>query len=696
MNQRDAISETWKKLGLESKPEQVVESLKASGIDVTAAYVSEVKEQIRHPWDASMRRQRKIVSTALLLIVVVLLYLGGVAISYYMLGRWAFPMAMRIGFWLGILAVLVGVGLLRATSGRSKVARTTARFASLSAVLATAPLVLATALLYLPPFEDPHSLASSPMLAGIGATLQKNFEQRMADSQEAFRQEDLLEAMQRSVLQGIKIDDFESSMKIDVQAKQQPAGDLLAELLTPLGWSVQEAGATRAALNRRISTDLQQVSRWEAIETVCRLIDVTPKYPTPIDVPLGGILSSGFATVERAMEAQTGTKPKIPRSAVIGAGSHVTFEPHARSLPVAFAGPYLIELNEVTEDPGNATGRVQVSSWAHGLSPSLMAIDQPMSPIECDQIRGSDSSDLNANVFLGGMGNFPWHQSLWALRGLLQEVRIFTLRGTATVLVPTEVLSLRFDELKKGDKETTADGSIEIIQFETGMFDRYGRGKQQGAHVHVRLENLGIGEPIFVANDSDGNSLLIDVTSGDEMGGGASWGLAHRSGRRRVTTSLTIWGEPKTLVVKLPTTIERLTYPFELSDIPLHLASQQPVELPPLEFGDRPAPITVEVLEIVRDSAISKVTARVTNHANRDIEQMELELQYVDSSGKTLKSQTDRESGFGNPAKPLVAAESEATLELTAFFMPDETTQVVPKLKMLRFSNYTEWRPDEE
>jgi hypothetical protein len=159
---------------------------------------------------------------------------------------------------------------------------------------------------------------------------------------------------------------------------------------------------------------------------------------------------------------------------------------------------------------------------------------------------------------------------------------------------------------------------------------------------------------------------------------------------------LTIWGEPKTLVVNLPTTIERLTYPFELSDIPLHLASQQPVELPPLNFGDRPAPITVEVLEIVRDSAISKVNARVTNHASRDIEQIELELQYVDSSGKTLKSETDRESGFGNPAKPLVAAESETTLELTAFFMPDETTQVVPKLKMLRFSNYSEWRSDEE
>jgi hypothetical protein len=126
--------------------------------------------------------------------------------------------------------------------------------------------------------------------------------------------------------------------------------------------------------------------------------------------------------------------------------------------------------------------------------------------------------------------------------------------------------------------------------------------------------------------------------------------------------------------------------PFELSGIPLESHEQMPEAIEPLKFeGDQP--VTVEFVEFKGSGDSKEIVLRVTNHTNKDLSRVQLQLNYYDASNKKLD-----DSPHGHSAGPSsVAAGSTEDIEVSTFFMPDGTDSVRVDVNSAYFADATEW-----
>ena len=191
-------------------------------------------------------------------------------------------------------------------------------------------------------------------------------------------------------------------------------------------------------LQKPVSLDLAGVSRFEAIESICQQIDVTPVY-TPVSLSL---------------------------------------EPGKRTMPTVVTGPFLIEVIELDSQTETATGTLSLRAFATGLPPTVLQLLQDGSGVSLDVSAVADTVGRTLLRPQSGVG--AWSQTSPAvfdrqisvgLKHLFHSVEsLHTVDGSIAFSLPTEVEVLEFNDLKKSARQEVGETAGLITEVSGGNF----------------------------------------------------------------------------------------------------------------------------------------------------------------------------------------------------------------------------------
>lgn len=459
-------------------------------------------------------------------------------------------------------------------------------------------------------------------------------------------------APQVEPLAGLSVEKFKESYLTDIDATDRPAREVLAEVLEPLGLPIAE-DADFEQLDAPLTLQLTDVSRLQAVEEICQAVGLTPIYPD-FDPP--------WPSAGPGWLAPDDGKPKV-----------LNFRSGARETPVAYAGPALIEVLELVERAPNTTGAVNLAVRIFGLPAAVAVANEDSVPFSIEAVEGPGGKELrqspsSATLVAWDGGDFRAQPGI-PLVGLLRDVdQIARIAGRVALRVPTKVEthSLRVEE---GGVLQAANAEIKLTKLQA-------RGDRTAVHFRYSGEGMtgGLSQWQLEFFDAAGKPLSHNLESDMSSGGNGQ-------------SQISMEGRPATLVAIQLAAVEDVHFPWEFGGIPLQKASQQPAQLDALSFaGD--AAVTAEVTKRSSDG-LARIHIKVVNHSNKDIQSLVYTLRHLDAAGRMIKADDGIESGF--PDEPLVAKNSEDTIEVPAFFMPKETADTHVKLKNATFTDGTEW-----
>lgn len=432
--------------------------------------------------------------------------------------------------------------------------------------------------------------------------------------------------------------DYEAAWKTSVDFTDRTAADALTEMTRECGLKIFEQPEFSERLQQKVSVKLAGVSRLQVIEEICRQLDLHPRYKL--------------------------------KTLALGEG--------ARTLPVAFAGPFLIAATELKEHVPHPTGRLEILFFAAGIAAETAAGIKNLSGVGSEDRAGQFTVAVNEitggeqQLQRGGQGGYVTQASRssvifsrsYELKNLLQSVAaIDAIKGRISWEFPTEISVLKFDELKAG--AVAESGNVKLTLKRSDLGDN--------SQFSVDIEGVNYESLDVLGRDSQGQALGNNFTS--RFGSGTT-------GKLEMMTD----GRPASLEARHVLQSERVTYEFQLESIPLPSHEEMPAQLTELSIdGDVPA--SFEVTAIGGDENFKELSVTVTNHTNKAIHAVELKMEYLDDSGKVLKDFPGSEQGD----RVLVEAGQSADLSLVAFFMPKEATQAKVHLVSVEFADSTEW-----
>lgn len=433
--------------------------------------------------------------------------------------------------------------------------------------------------------------------------------------------------------------------RVSVNAVGRRVADVVETLLGGSGIAL----AADERLDRVSNVSLSGVSRIQAIETLCAEAGVVPIYPDPMRIAIG----------EKA---------------------ELTFRDGPRTLPVAFAGPFLIEVDEVDEDAPNTTGSFKISLRALGLDPGVLAANESMAEyLTLDEVSAPDGEELRPDPDAQWMGSPTIHRGYFEyslspdLRGLVRAVDSFDVIGTIHLERPDAVTAISFQSAEArasahaGPWTATwtvagTDNTIELACSEEGLAD---------ARVRFAPMNAA-GEPMGIL--SEGTSFLSN----------------------RLRADLSVPETPSALTLKVFHT-ERMSFPFALASVPLAHHDEQPEAVVAVDFaGDSPCAITFLEFGDRSNPDFPHAKLRVVNHSNLAITEARASFEYLDANGRLLKEFPHSLSGEFSFEGPSLLADTggENEVDTVAFFMPPETETIRVRLEGVTFANGTTWERD--
>lgn len=490
-----------------------------------------------------------------------------------------------------------------------------------------------------------------------------------------------------AALEPLTMEDYEKSWKLDLNFADRPAGEVLVELLVPMGLILETAGAEEA-LEKPVSVQAQGISRIEAVERVCAAAGLTPVYPDPhMAGNMGGELAktliTGFASMmgKEAEEAMAELEGELGAA---GDGFTVRLMEGARPWPVTYAGPFALIVTGVEEEAPDPKGSVQFEVRSFGLPAGLLtAMTEQREIIQVREIRSASGDNLWADegsTFFGSPMITPvssYEFTSLDLIGLLRGVEtVERLAGTAKIEIPTRVHTVEFKGAKEGDSVKVGDMTVTL------------KGVGEMSEIEIKGENVSF--------DSLRTKIICEDAEGTPMGnmgaGSMGWG-------DQVTVSLNTARPPANITLKIVGESESVGYDWAFPPIPLSRFAEMPEALEEIEFGDHPVPVTVEFLEFTdSDPDFPKVRLGLTNHSNKDAADISATFYYLDASGAEMKDfphTLQGEFGFDGHA-PAVKKGSKSKLEVTAFFMPEGTKSIRIEVTEIEFSDATTWKKDGE
>lgn len=432
-------------------------------------------------------------------------------------------------------------------------------------------------------------------------------------------------------VEAVPLAEFQSAWQIKLNEQEQPARTLLMKLATQLGLELKVDLGIENALQKPVSLENFEGSPWEAIESIAQQAGVTPVYST----------------------------------------SSIDFEPGQRELPVVFAGPFLIEMTEFETDPQTATGQLSLQVIAAGLPATVAGIlnEGIGNPVELTAVTDADTNDLRRNSAAGGIMGFggmsrtpgTFHREIMVgLKNLLRGVEnINTLEGRISFSLPTKVEVLKFDELKSGIEQKAGGATLVLHEINgSSVTIKYSGTDNENIHLH--------------AFDAQGKQIESFSTSSFGSGDSGQMSVVYESA-------------PARLEARIVTQQEELEYDFNFSAVPVPNHNAMPEQLAELKFeGD--APVSLKFDSITGEENFRDVKFHVTNHANKDAHLLQLSLIYLDEQGKELKK-----SPVSHGQDKILAGQ-ETDIEVSAFFMPENTKTVKAELKSVEFTDASEWK----
>ena len=469
-------------------------------------------------------------------------------------------------------------------------------------------------------------------------------------------------------LRAVSVQEHDAAWQIDVSVKGLPAAEVLEEILsgTGLGFDASEVPETLA---QPVDLELSAVSRLEAVERTCRQVGLHPVYPD---------ISTPFAIADSLAEGVTamveGAVPDLASEVEFApAGANITFEEGLR--PVAFAGPFLIEVVELQEDPPHATGALTLGVRALGLDTGLLAFQSEMvETLTVGSIVDSNGESLTADdmsSFLGVpqvSGSQMVDMTTFDLRNLLRSASELSVNGSVHLTLPRSVepLSWAADE-----EEPRQVGDWTVSRQEWGESTRFTlTGSEKDlAILQVRYSALdAVGQPLGV--------LWTDSTA---------WG-------EELNTGLSTAEAPGSVELKLCKTAE-LEYAFELEGVSLQRWQEQPEALATLEFnGSEPLELEFQAFT-KRDENFPEIELSIFNASNKDAVEAFVNFVYLDPEGNELESFPHTLTGeFTFEGTTPLAAPGETIKQATvAHFMPPGTTDVRIEILKVTFVDASEW-----
>jgi len=496
-------------------------------------------------------------------------------------------------------------------------------------------------------------------------------------------------------LESMSRDQFDASWKLDFNAKGRPAGEVLRELAKAMGRSLETTPIQDRALAKLVAAEVRGVSRYQAIEDVTRSAGLSPVYSAPVtsfDSP------AGTTSVHATMRLKPRRGPKL----------------------VAFAGPFLVEVDDVKEDVHYGTAILTLKVAAAGLPPIVLdgferGNRDAFTVTDVVDAKGRSLLDTAVAAATGSFtgrtipGEYERTTRL-PLKGLLRNVSaIKTLRCKLRVPLPSRVEMIRFDTLvpggtrKVGDLDVTLQAATKRPTNVNGV-----RGESQNLTIVFGRKNpdraksfepgkkgqpasvskaIGPDRVKLVGHDAQGRPLK--TTFSYFRTGGSSW-----------TSNVTVQGPATSLVAKVIADVDDVVYELLLEDIPLAFHGSMPERIEPASFPGYDSPVAVEFLSIGGKAPFQTAELSVTNHSSKDIRMLGMKLDYLAPDGQRLGG-WDNADQWGIPWRPgsevreaksiIVAKGSKSVFEVNAPFLKPETKTIAVTVTTVGFADAETW-----
>lgn len=514
-------------------------------------------------------------------------------------------------------------------------------------------------------FEDPKALAKEFLGVDpeqLGKDWAKEMDEKFKKSmEEAFSPAPKADDLANEALAPMDRPAFKATWQAHLDVKGKPAGEVLKELAAALGTKVEATPVQDKALARPITVQLKGRSRRELVEEVCRRVGMYPEWG----------------------EKFGGDNKPVPT---------LSLKPAPQPLPVAYAGPFVVEVQELAEFPPHATGQLTFRVSAAGLPPvvaKMMGSGLAADVVAVTQVtdnRGRDLSDLGPNGLGLAFGQVRAdgydRTSELPLKNLLRDAtEVKSVRGRVRVRLPSKVDSVRFDMPKAGAVGKAGSVEVKLATYHAGEEGFDAKKKYPTASLRLAYKGVHPDRVRLVAYDAD--QKLIAVSSSGYSGsadGGES--------------DFTVRGHPAALVAKV-ISAEPVDYEFAFADLPLTAAAKMPEKLTPATFPGHDRPVTFEFVRVVSANFPSKVQFRVVNHADKDVRSADLKLFYLDAKGGQVGEwphQTQRGSDQKGP-RVLVGKQATAVVETDAPFFPAGAQAVRAEVAKVVFADAQEWTP---
>lgn len=400
-------------------------------------------------------------------------------------------------------------------------------------------------------------------------------------------------------LEAVSLDQFNSAWQITMKVNGQPAGELLGSLAAKLGMEFKPGEDQSVELQKTVSLNVTGKSRFEAIEEVCRQLEMTPAYSKKA----------------------------------------ITLQPGARTNPVVFVGPFFVELTNLETRIESATGTLELRAFSAGLPRTMLQQLRDGSGSarveKAHNANGDDLQNLNESSRMHSQfGPLVFDRQVTVgLKHLLRNVTaISVLEGKIEIEIPTAVTVLKFDELKANVEKTVGESTIKLANSSNNNYAFEFKGLESS-----QLQVLAYDESDTQLQDNGGSSFT----------GGGSGSIS----KNYKTT-------PARLEVRVITATEPLEFPFSMKGIAIPNAAQMPEKLAELLFeGD--SPVTLEFVKVGGDGQFKKAHFKATNHSNKATESLVFLMKYLDADGKVLKD--TRTSHSRDDMKAGETVELEAT-----------------------------------
>ena len=433
-------------------------------------------------------------------------------------------------------------------------------------------------------------------------------------------------------------DEFDNAWKTSLDVQDAPAIDEIRKLAAECELEIADVPELAEKLSQPVTLTLSDVSRLEAIEQICAQVGVYPKYRL----------------------------------------HQMTFRDGPRAAPAVAAGPFLLLVKSVEQNAPYPTGRVELQILAANLPVAAIARLKELSVSDEEEgldsftvriaelVGTGDQTELRDGYFGGMMMETVASPSLillnqtLRLKNLVKSVtHVDRLAGELSFDLPTSIETFRFERL---DPDTTVESGGVTMTL-----------KDAGSNVEVEYKGADGDRIVLVVLDADGEQLPSN--------GSGSFGFGDEG-----SVSQFVEGEPASVEARLMTETERITLPFEITKIPLPQADQMPESIEPLSFeGD--VPITIEFVRVQGEGNERRVVYKMTNNTNKGLESLHLQQEYLDAGGEVLDDFPHSQSGYGE----MVAAGASEEIEVSAFFMPEETKTVRAAVETARFVDASLW-----